>query len=688
MPGVRDRLRRLSAWLGAVLFAGGAAWFAFGIWPSWREQTLEFISRPHGGRHLVLLSLAAALASQWFAPMPWTRILESIVPARMDPRAVRRNWYVTQMGTYIPGKVWMFLGRIAFLGSRGAGAGLAAAAITLENVFLMAAVCLVALAALPFTGGSVPPQAAVPLGASLAALVLVVAFPASRRRLASLLSKDAAGPAGEGPGRRDQLVITGLGAISWSMRGLSLFFWALAAGLASDGGAGRLLALCLLAVPVSWLAALLWVLVPGGIGIREGLQGILLAGFTGSVPVAVTISLAHRILLVVSEGSFALATVAASTKAAGQAGRILRLLAAMFRARLALMGIGRPPMPVNVTFSVTRRCQSRCRTCLIWQAPPMEEMDLETIGRVFRDIGWTYFFNISGGEPFLRSDLPEIVRLACRHLSPAVVHIPTNALMPARIEEMTREILAVTAAESPGTMVTVKPSFDGIGEAHDAIRGVPGNWERLVDTLDRLRRLRDADPTLHVGVGTVISRFNESDVGGLIAAAREMGVDTYINEIAEEREEFFNLGSGVTPSPDTYGSIMSAFKEATLSRMRGMRLLGRLTSGLRLVYYDLVVRIMTERRQVVPCYAGLLNVHINADGDIWPCAIRAYGSSMGSAREGFREAWRSPAAARIRRSIRRGECWCPLANQAYSNILMHAPSLLSALRRTLARRGG
>jgi len=108
------------------------------------------------------------------------------------------------------------------------------------------------------------------------------------------------------------------------------------------------------------------------------------------------------------------------------------------------------------------------------------------------------------------------------------------------------------------------------------------------------------------------------------------------------------------------------------------------------VYYDLVVRILREKRQVIPCYAGLLNVHINADGAVWPCAIRAYAAEMGRVGpEGdFASAWNSRRAREIRRSIRRGECWCPLANQAYSNILMHPPSLLRAVVAGLRRSGG
>lgn len=250
---------------------------------------------------------------------------------------------------------------------------------------------------------------------------------------------------------------------------------------------------------------------------------------------------------------------------------------------------------------------------------------------------------------------------------------------------MTAEMLEIVAREAPGAALTIKPSFDGVGDLHDEVRGVPGNFARLLDTLERLLALRERHPELHVGVGTVISRENAGRLGEIMEFAGSLGVDTYINEIAEEREEFFNRGSGITPDPDTYRRIMLGFKAAAVDRMRSMKLLGRITTALRIVYYDLVVRIMQEKRQVIPCYAGILNAHINADGALWPCAIRAYGSEMGRAgREGgFAGAWKSERARAIRRSIRRGECGCPLANQAYSNILMHAPSLLRAARTAL-----
>jgi len=236
-------------------------------------------------------------------------------------------------------------------------------------------------------------------------------------------------------------------------------------------------------------------------------------------------------------------------------------------------------------------------------------------------------------------------------------------------------------------VLTIKPSMDGIGADHDEIRGVPGNFERLLDTLERLKALRCSHSNLHVGVGTVISRFNAANLLKIIDFAGTLGVDTYINEVAEEREEFFNIGSGITPAGESYGEIMEVFKKAVRSRMKGMRPLSRVTTAMRLVYYDIVTEYLRTGKQVIPCYAALMNVHVNSDGGIWPCAILAYRGQMGTVGDDtdFLDIWKSRKAADIRASIRRKECACPLANQAYSNILLHPKSLLRVMWIALKR---
>jgi len=364
---------------------------------------------------------------------------------------------------------------------------------------------------------------------------------------------------------------------------------------------------------------------------------------------------------------------------------ITELLPKTINYTLARKGWVKPGNPITLTYSVTAACQSLCKTCQIGklhrQNPQRakEDLTLEEIEKIFRSMGHIYFFNISGGEPFLRKDLPQIVELACKYLKPGIVHIPTNALVPKRIEELTVDILQVMKEFAPKAPLTVKPSIDGIGKKHDEIRGVKGNFEKLEETISRLKEVQKHYSTFHVELGTVVSNFNIDHLEEIEDYVHSLGVESYRNEIAEQREEFFNVGDPITPTGEQYEELMKLFKQKIRENIRSKRRLARITESFRLVYYDLVSDILKKKTQVIPCYGGISNVHLNYNGELWPCCVLGYAKPMGNLKQAdynFYYVFHSEQADEVRGYIRDKQCWCPLANQAYSNILGHFPSLL------------
>ena len=346
---------------------------------------------------------------------------------------------------------------------------------------------------------------------------------------------------------------------------------------------------------------------------------------------------------------------------------------------LARRGVARPTLPITLTFSVTNRCQSRCKTCLIWKfyenRPELarDELSLDEIESVFRSMGKIVFFNLSGGEPFLRNDLPEIVALSLEHLRPNIVHIPTNALSPERIERDVLKMLEHIGKNSPGVKLSVKPSLDGLHELHDDIRGVPGAFDKVIETIERLLPLSKRYPNFVLEVGTVISRLNSDSIDEIASFVHSLGVQSYRNELAEIRTEFANRDTEVTPSATEYERATELFKRKTIASLKGKSRYTRTLESLRLVYYDLAVRTLHEQKQAIPCYAGISNAHLDPYGNVWPCCTLANDASLGNVRDAdynFLEVWRSEQADAVRASIRRCECFCPLANQAYSNILL------------------
>jgi MoaA/NifB/PqqE/SkfB family radical SAM enzyme len=342
------------------------------------------------------------------------------------------------------------------------------------------------------------------------------------------------------------------------------------------------------------------------------------------------------------------------------------------------VGVARPANPVTLTYSVTAACQSRCKTCNIGlkyqQDPKRKERDLKLgeIERIFQTLGHVYFFNVSGGEPFLRKDLPEIIQLACQHLKPRIIHIPTNAIASDRIKTLTLKCLEIINHYDSSVPFTVKPSIDGVGNVHDEIRGVKGNFKQLEKTIAYLKDIEREYENFHLELGTVISNFNINHLSEIEDYVHSLSVQSYRNEIAEKRTEFFNMEDPITPNAETYEKLVNKFAEKIRENIQKKRKLTRVTESLRLVYYDLVVRILRENRQVIPCFAGISNVHINFDGEVWPCCVLGYTQPLGSLRTkeyDFQKVWHSTQADAVRKYIKDGNCACPLANQAYSNIL-------------------
>jgi MoaA/NifB/PqqE/SkfB family radical SAM enzyme len=362
----------------------------------------------------------------------------------------------------------------------------------------------------------------------------------------------------------------------------------------------------------------------------------------------------------------------------------MSLLPRVLLYRLSRLGLADVPGPINLTFSVTNMCQSRCKTCSIWHASKKgpRELTLREIERIFAGIGGVYFFNISGGEPFLRRDLPQIVAAACEHLRPTVIHTPTNGLMPSVIEENVGQILEVIKGSGRMISFTIKPSLDGVGTVHDGVRGVEGNFDKVMDTLSRLRALQRRYDNLEIGLGTVISKFNLPHIRETARFVRQLDVDSYISEIAEQRTEMFNVGQPITPDPDEYEQAIRIFNSELANVSVPSHKVSAMTLAFRRVYYSYAVRIMKEQRQILPCYAGIANLHISPYGDVWPCCVLGYDKSMGNLRDAdydFRKVWHSKAAAEIRAFIRKGNCYCPLANQAYSNILLSPIAMAKVL---------
>ena len=169
------------------------------------------------------------------------------------------------------------------------------------------------------------------------------------------------------------------------------------------------------------------------------------------------------------------------------------------------------PQPHNAIVSVTLNCNARCTMCDIWKNDMHGEVAPEVFGRLptsLRDI------NISGGEPFLRSDLPEILAAIRRRNPRARLVISTNGFQPGKTAKLLPDLLAA----APGLAVRV--SIDGMEATHDRIRGIPKGFAKCVQTLELCRDAGVRD--LGIGFTLLDDNVHELEAVHRFAESRDL----------------------------------------------------------------------------------------------------------------------------------------------------------------------
>ena len=310
-----------------------------------------------------------------------------------------------------------------------------------------------------------------------------------------------------------------------------------------------------------------------------------------------------------------------------------------------------PSLPMNYTLGVTYKCNSRCMTCRIYERKAVVEMSPAEWREVFEQLGHSpYWVTFTGGEPFLYNDLVETYWDLIETCSPKMINIPTNGLLPDKIVDWVWQM-----SKMKRTSLTINVSIDDIGQPNDLIRGVPGAYERALETVRRLQEI-EAD-NLSIGIHTVISRFNVEHFHEIYQTLSPfVRPSLYITEIAESRVELGTNMMVLSPTTQEYKKAVGCIK--TGKGIKGL---------LRSKYYKNVIE-----KKKLPCYAGYASCQITPDGDVWPCCITAY--SIGNVlRHDFKTIWHGEGARHFR-DVQ--NCSCTLANAAYTNMVLNPWSLL------------
>jgi radical SAM protein with 4Fe4S-binding SPASM domain len=230
-------------------------------------------------------------------------------------------------------------------------------------------------------------------------------------------------------------------------------------------------------------------------------------------------------------------------------------------------------------------------------------------------------------------------------------------------------------------VIAVKLSLDGMEEMHDALRKRKGSFEKVMATYYALEGLIEKYPHFELGINTVFCAENQDCMNQIIdfvaglenikthtislirgnpshEQSKNVDIDKYHNAI-ERLEE--NLKKGISP---TY-------------RFRG----ARIKAAQDILQRRLIHQTTTEKRRLIPCYAGRLNLVLAETGEVYPCELLT--NSLGNIRDysyNMTDILRSEKAKRVIHSIMHNECYCTHECYFMTNILFN-PSLYPDLAR-------
>ncbi|MCP5102489.1 MAG: radical SAM protein [bacterium] len=189
--------------------------------------------------------------------------------------------------------------------------------------------------------------------------------------------------------------------------------------------------------------------------------------------------------------------------------------------RVNYLGRFIPWTPTALNLLANDVCNSKCRMCNVWKQKKDTQFTPRELERILIDplFKKLEYIGVSGGEPTLRDDLPDIFRVIARK-TPTLrgTGIITNAIRKDPVIPRIEKSAGICRKE--GIRFGVMVSLDGIGPIHDTVRGHKGNYESAAETIRYFRDKTD----IPVTIGCTVTKDNVWHVDEVLDFCKREGV--------------------------------------------------------------------------------------------------------------------------------------------------------------------
>ena len=288
---------------------------------------------------------------------------------------------------------------------------------------------------------------------------------------------------------------------------------------------------------------------------------------------------------------------------------------------------------LNGTVIVTYRCNARCTMCNRYKAPskPDEEISIETIKKLPK----MYFTNITGGEPFIREDLADIVRELYKKSDRIV--ISTNGFFTDRIIKLCKEF----------PNIGIRISIEGLEQTNNEIRGLNDGFNKGYSTLKKLVEMKHPD----VGFGMTVQDKNAKDLVALYDLSNEMGME-FATASLHNSFYFVEAKNIIHDRPMVAQEFEKLINKLLASKSPKKWFRAYFNHGL--------INYIYGQKRLLPCDMAFDTFFIDPYGDVMPCNGTKCKNVMGNLNEqAWEELWNSEKAEIVRNAVRHcsRNCW-------------------------------
>ncbi len=312
-------------------------------------------------------------------------------------------------------------------------------------------------------------------------------------------------------------------------------------------------------------------------------------------------------------------------------------------------------LPIYFVFFITDRCTANCRHCLRGGfLSQKEELSLDEIEKISLGMGDLLFFLPTGGEPFLRNDYAEIVKLFFVNNKARNVGSATNGSLTDKIVDTVIKVLKTCK----GIDYAVDISIDDIGARHDEIRREKNLFERAIYTYKELEKVRKLYPKFNLNIGITISSYNQDNLDEIYKFLISDLKVKNINQLLVRGDTKEVVAKNVDIDKYAYFSKKLESINGNLTGYKGYAF-ADFVNAMRIYRRRIIEKTVRENKWQVSCLAANLGAVMLSNGDVYPCELLE--KKIGNIKDvnyNFKELWFNPQARQIRKFIKETKCFC------------------------------